>query len=163
MRRAKRFAYPKNSSLNGWITTSAPTFAPHSLDSAVTTGVGPGHRKTDSLIRPDPRSSVGNRLVRELEPLLALGDDQGWFKERLCLATTHPPSGHSFVLLSRLLRSEDRFRNHSMNAFGAVHGLCDMIVDGHARNHVGLLACEMRKSLRNEIDSFAHGDLHRIV
>jgi hypothetical protein len=24
MRRAKRFAYPKNSSLNGWITTSAP-------------------------------------------------------------------------------------------------------------------------------------------
>lgn len=66
-------------------------------------------------------------------------------------------------LLDELLRSKDRFRNHSMNAFGAVHGLCDMIVDGHARNHVGLLACEMRKSLRNEIDSFAHGDLHRIV
>src|SRR5229473_2857382 len=63
-------------------------------------------------------------------------------------------------LLDELLRSKDRFRNHSMNAFGAVHGLCDMIVDGHARNHVGLLACEMRKSLRNEIDSFAHGDLH---
>ena len=68
-----------------------------------------------------------------------------------------------FALLDELLRSKDRFRNHSMNAFGAVHGLCDMIVDGHARNHVGLLACEMRKSLRNEIDSFAHGDLHRIV
>src|SRR5258707_9342570 len=66
-------------------------------------------------------------------------------------------------LLDELLRSKDRFRNHSMNAFGAVHGLCDMIVDGHARNHVGLLACEMRKSLRNEIDSFAHVDLHRIV
>jgi hypothetical protein len=50
-----------------------------------------------------------------------------------------------------------------MNAFGPVHGLCDMIVDSHARNDVGLLACEIRKSLRNEIDSFAHGDLHRIV
>jgi hypothetical protein len=70
---------------------------------------------------------------------------------------------YTSCLLDELLRSKDRFRNHSMNAFGAVHGLCDMIVDGHARNHVGLLACEMRKSLRNEIDSFAHGDLHRIV
>jgi hypothetical protein len=35
----------------------------------------------DSLIRPDPRSSVADRLaVQELEPLLALRDDQGWFK-----------------------------------------------------------------------------------
>jgi hypothetical protein len=66
-------------------------------------------------------------------------------------------------LLDELLGSKDRFWNHSMNAFGAVHGLCDMIVDGHARNHVGLLACEMRKSLRNQIDRFAHGNLHRIV
>src|SRR5215467_10958838 len=41
----------KNSSQDGWITTSALTRARDSLDSAVTTGDGPGHRKTDSLIR----------------------------------------------------------------------------------------------------------------
>jgi hypothetical protein len=55
--------------------------APHSLDNAVTTGVRHRHQKTDSLVRPDPRSSVCDRLaVQELEPLLALGDDQGWFR-----------------------------------------------------------------------------------
>jgi hypothetical protein len=76
-----RFRLLKNSSQNGWITTSAPIFAPHSLDSAVTTGIGPGHQKTDSLVQPDPRSSVRDRLaLQELEPLLALGDDQGWVK-----------------------------------------------------------------------------------
>jgi hypothetical protein len=48
----------------GWITTSAPAWARGSLDSAVATGVGPGPRKTDSLIRPHPRFSVAIASVK---------------------------------------------------------------------------------------------------
>jgi hypothetical protein len=49
-------------------------------------------------------------------------------------------SGHSIVLLSRLLRSENRLRDHAVDALGAVDHLGDMIIDRNARNHVGLLA-----------------------
>jgi hypothetical protein len=58
-------------------------------------------------------------------------------------------------LLDELLRSKDRFRNHSINAFGPVHGLCDMIVDSHARNDVGLLACEISFVMRSIVSRTA--------
>ena len=50
-------------SVNGWITTNAPIFARYSLHTAVTTRVGPGHQKTDSLFQPDLRSPVRDHLA----------------------------------------------------------------------------------------------------
>ena len=47
-----------------------------------------------------------------------------------------------------------------MNTFRAVDDLGDMVVDGDARDHVGLLTREMRKLLCDEIDRFPHRDLH---
>jgi hypothetical protein len=38
------------------------------------------------------------------------------------------------------LRGEDRFRDHAVNPLGAVDHLGDVIIDGYARDHVGLLA-----------------------
>jgi hypothetical protein len=55
-RKADQRFRKKNSQQNGWITTSAPIFALHSLDSAVTTGIGPGHQKNGQS-RP-PRSKI---------------------------------------------------------------------------------------------------------
>src|SRR5215831_9664214 len=62
-----------------------------------------------------------------------------------------------------LLPCEDRFRNHPVNALSAIDDLRHMIVGGHARDHVGLLTREVRESLGDEIDRFAHRDLHRLV
>src|SRR5437763_16704412 len=56
------------------------------------------------------------------------------------------------------LRDEDRLRNHPMDALGAVHHLGHVIIDRDARDHVGLLAREVRKALGNEIDRLAHRD-----
>src|SRR5436309_2594989 len=38
------------------------------------------------------------------------------------------------------LRGEDRFRDHAVDPLGAVDHLGDVIIDGYARDHVGLLA-----------------------
>ena len=65
----------------GWITTSAPIFAPHSLDSAVTTGLGSDTKKRTvssaqiqefrlAIVSPSRNSS---RFLRS-------ASDQGWFK-----------------------------------------------------------------------------------
>src|SRR5262249_49648089 len=60
------------------------------------------------------------------------------------------------------LRRENRFRDHAVDALGAVHDLGHVIVDGHARDHVSLLAAEVREALGDEIDGLAHRDLHRL-
>jgi hypothetical protein len=58
--------------------------------------------------------------------------------------------------------SEYRFRDHAMDALAAVHYLGDVIIDGDAGDHIGLLARKFGEPLGDENDGFAHCHLHRL-
>src|SRR5215471_12825846 len=58
------------------------------------------------------------------------------------LRSTHPTS----------LSGENRLRDHAVDALGAVDHLGDVIVHRDARDHVGLLARELREALGDEKD-----------
>jgi hypothetical protein len=73
------------------------------------------------------------------------------------------PNGDAFVLLSRLLRSENCLRDHAVDAFGAVDYLGDMIIDRDARNHVGFLTGKLGEALGDEKYALAHRHLHRLL
>src|SRR6516162_1707759 len=61
------------------------------------------------------------------------------------------------------LRSENRLRDHAVDALGAVDHLGDMIIDRDARNHVGLLARKLGETLGDEKDGLAYRHLHRLL
>src|ERR1700704_4399697 len=59
-----------------------------------------------------------------------------------------------------LLRREDRLRDHAVDALGAVHHLGYMVIYGDARDHVGFLPRELRKTLSDEADSLPYRHFH---
>src|SRR5215813_7365927 len=58
------------------------------------------------------------------------------------------------------LPHKDGFRDHAMDALGAVDHLGDMIVDRDTRDHVSLLARKLGKALSDEKDGLSHRDPH---
>ena len=62
--------------------------------------------------------------------------------------------------LARSLGSEDRLRDHAVDALGAVDRLGDVVIDRNARDHVCLLAAKLRKPPGDEGDCLADGDFH---
>src|SRR5260370_28961184 len=66
-------------------------------------------------------------------------------------------------ILQPSLSDENRLRDHAVDALGAVDHLGDVIVHRNARDHVGLLARELREALSDEKDGLPHRHLHRFL